>query len=179
MPIDRSRAKAIADERVKWLRWALGLQDWSIKVYHGALDGGPRADEGFRSSGRCVFQPEYRMATIYMDPEWFDDEGEFLRILLHEFLHIVISPFEQFREIALIDEPGDKQTASDVAYRHAMELTVSNLEILLTTQLGLDVPGLCELAEKHAGRSTRHCPTLHEAENGAHDDSDIAEEIEP
>lgn len=156
--METSQAKAIVNDRIRWLRWALGLQDWSIKVFYERLQPAAHTEDGFRATGQCTLQPEYRQATIYLDADVFDDEEELLEVLLHEFLHIIISPFKVFQEFATLGDDPERTTANDVAYRHAMELTINNLERMLRTQLGLDVDGLCNRAAEHAGKSTRHCP---------------------
>jgi hypothetical protein len=102
--------------RVKFWQKKLLLSDWRIVVDVGPLDDGSRAD--------CDAKPEYREATIRLDPEKIDAE-ELDGFCIHELLHC-----HTWRLEALAEEWGRSESQYQFA-RDAAETVVTDLERII------------------------------------------------
>lgn len=126
--MDRSAVKAIVGRELGPMCERLGLGHWAIRVsYDLRLD----VDSG-RVPGQCHRLYDYEKVTIEFDPDGLDDEAEVLRVLRHELLHLVASPFDLYGDA--VEKLTLDESTKDVLHRvwnHAQEMTVVNLERLV------------------------------------------------
>lgn len=89
--MDRSEVIAIVEQRLELYRDALNLHQWTITVTYGRCE-----TEG---SGATVdlSKADYRMALINIDPDQHDTPEQVRESLLHELLHIVLEPLNNYR----------------------------------------------------------------------------------
>lgn len=99
----------------KWQKRCL-LQDWDVKI-----DVGPHTD-GCRAC--CEANPEYKEATIHIDPAKVPDH-EMEGTCLHEVLHCLTWRIEHLAECWAGEDTSKFEVARDVA-----ETVVTNLERL-------------------------------------------------
>lgn len=126
--MDRSAVREIVQAHAEALMERLGLPHWTVEfLYDLRLSTADR-----RVKGRCTRLIDYNRAVVELDPDEFDDgdEKEVLRIVRHELFHVVLSPFDLFRQVAegTWDRDPDKQAMMDRVWSHAAEQAVINLE---------------------------------------------------
>lgn len=139
-------AKKIVNEHVEWLRWALGLQHWTIHIVYKRLG----TAEGQTVLGRCETNRRYREATISIDNDEIESETQILRVLRHELLHVFHAGFETYRQMAHEMIDGKAMDAMDVAFHDSIEAVVAHIEHMLDAGLGLDAKGVVARAKAHA-----------------------------
>lgn len=147
--VKASEARAIVDEHLPWLRWALCLQDWRIEVDYGLVDKESPAGVRFCAVTRC--DNAYRKAYVTINEEMVDDEDDLLETLRHELLHVVHADFELYRA-TMIQQARDREQAEGLdleLFTHACERLVGNIERILDHGLGLGVKSMMELSRKH------------------------------
>lgn len=133
--MDKSDVQEIVNDNVKWLRWALQLQEWSITFVYESLPDG--------IGGECRPNLPYKMATITIDPDKADNKADVLKTLLHELLHILLSPFENYRESVMqIADGKQMENVLDTVYYRIHENVVYMLERMFRDGLGFDVKKL-------------------------------------
>ena len=69
---------------------ALGLGDWRIRVVVGPCPGDNLGDMGCTSA-----QPQYKSGDIWIDPKMHSSSTELYSTLLHEMIHLVLSPMDE------------------------------------------------------------------------------------
>lgn len=121
--MDQSAVKKFVNEHTNPLLRFLGLGDWEVR-------------QDFRhmanASGKCSRNGEYRRAWVTYSPEDIQDEDELLDIMFHEFMHIVLWPFDLYRNVTTqhIDNASSAQMADNSLFHHAIEMMLSNLEVI-------------------------------------------------
>ena len=73
----------VVDDLLAKMRPALGLDRWQITVITAA--------EG-DDAASCSAQPEYRIATVHVNPDKLDTGDELDEIVAHELVHALIWP---------------------------------------------------------------------------------------
>jgi hypothetical protein len=98
----------------------LMLESWDITVKYSR----PEADDGVLA--RCKTDIDYRWAVITIYDESILDEKELTRVLYHEMVHIVLSPFDFYRNAR-----KPENSAESRVYVYALENVVTHLERVL------------------------------------------------
>jgi hypothetical protein len=121
--LDLSECKRIVERHILPLKDAFGLRYWTITVTYR-----PRR----KSKGKCNGDASYEQATINLDPDRFEDgdEDDVLSVLRHELFHVVISPINLVRHLALLGIEGREYDRMLVTLNYAGEQTIRNLERL-------------------------------------------------
>ena len=122
--MDTSHMRRIVDEHIAWLRWALGLSDWKIVVKYAPIES-PR---GSTVPACCRLDPPYRSACITLDPASTDDEEEVLRNLVHELLHVVLSPTDLFKDAVRQAVSVEDMQILYPVWHDSVERCIANLE---------------------------------------------------
>lgn len=124
--MDRSKLKAIVDVHIPGIARFLGITDsWHVFWNYQRQEGDVAA--------RCKLEIDYRQAVISIDMDHLPDEDEVIDILFHEIAHIVLWPFDLYRNIVgqMIPNITDGQPNGMVettAWKHACEGGVLALE---------------------------------------------------
>lgn len=127
--MDESEVKRIVAERGKALADEFGISHFGIKVRFG-----PLGDDGdWCVRGQCESLFAYESAVVTLNPGAFDAEDEVLKTLAHEYLHIVLSPLDLYRDAAdrALDDADPAKPVLGVVWSRSIEMAVSNLERLL------------------------------------------------
>ena len=123
--MDRSAVKAVVERELEPLMMRLGIPHWNVLVVYK-----PEANDGdFEVRGRCDRRTEYNIASITLNPESLDGAEEVLATLRHELLHVVLAPFDLYREAVepLLSGDTAKGEVFSVLFRHCVEQAVVNL----------------------------------------------------
>lgn len=133
--MDASAVHTIIQAHEERIVTALGLEAWRIQYTIEAIPDGPYA-------AMCERWPEYQRATITIDPARAADDEDVLDSLVHELLHIVLSPIDLYRAIVTPYVPeGAPDESAETAFTHAIESTLRGLEVGLALSLrSLPVP---------------------------------------
>lgn len=128
--MDRSAVKAIVDREIEPLKARLGIPHWRIVVTYGPVSDPGRVAEGHRGMAECRRAAPYERATITLDHEQHDDETEVVDSLIHELLHVVLAPFDLYRNFAtkFIEVGTTADGQEDTLFAHCIEQAVRNLE---------------------------------------------------
>jgi hypothetical protein len=123
--MDRSAVKAIVESHLDSLAEVFGVERWCIQVNYEACDN---PNHG-ASCGRAV---DYDKAFITIDPDKHKDEGEVVDSLRHEIEHILLSPFDLYRDAMTqhIDDETKEHRQEQRLFTYAVEQTVINIERL-------------------------------------------------
>lgn len=126
--MDESEVRRICEAHGKALADEFGINHFGIKVRFG-----PLGDDGdWCVRGECESLFAYESAVITLNPAAFDTEDEVLKTLAHEYLHIVLSPLDLYRDAAAEAlEGAPDRPVLRVVWSRAIEMAVSNLERLL------------------------------------------------
>ena len=126
---------------------AMGLERTRIEPDIRGLDDGEAAS--------IEAMPEYERAFLYIDPSKVSDERYALDTLRHELLHVLLSPYERYREFVakVIDKDSPLHPVFETAWDHACEASVANLEIMLDSRLKVTPEKLVRIGEKRLGSS--------------------------
>ena len=124
--MDRSAVKAIVDREIESLMKRLGIQHWTVAVRYE-----PEAErpDGQIRRGFCSPNLDYNTAAIQFNPEAFDTEEEVLHVLRHELLHVVLSPYDLYKNALapVLDTDPAKVEVFAVLWTHVIEKAVINL----------------------------------------------------
>lgn len=124
--MDKSAVGRVVDAHMRRLMWRLQVQAWKVDITYGRPGGG-------RWVASCERAAPYLRATIELDPDAHADEAAVVESLRHELLHLLLAPFDQYRDLVTCalapDSPMDE--AERGAWRYAVEQTVGNLERML------------------------------------------------
>jgi hypothetical protein len=123
--MDRSAVKAIVEAHLESLVEVFGVERWCIQVNYEACDN---PNHG-ASCGRAV---DYDKAFITIDPDKHKDEGDVVDSLRHEIEHILLSPFDLYRDAMTqhIDDETKEHRQEQRLFTYAVEQTVINIERL-------------------------------------------------
>jgi hypothetical protein len=128
LTMDESAVKAIVDDRLESLTELFGLYFWRIEVKFEAT----RRPDQWRAM--CDREVNYSRATITLDPTKFDTEDEVIKALEHELLHVVLAPFDLYRNL-VTQHIGPEEVAltrvEQTAWEYMIEQQVINLERML------------------------------------------------
>jgi hypothetical protein len=122
--MDRSAARAIVDREIEPLMRRLGIPHWHVSVVYDL-----RADNtSATTQALCHTLVDYNRARIEIDPDAIDDEADLLRVLRHELMHVLLSPFDLVAN-TLRDALDDRSRAVlQTIQAYAQEQAVINLE---------------------------------------------------
>lgn len=125
--MDASAVKALVARELEPLAKKLGVGHWQITASTSPKDSD---GDGQILRGECNRLIDYDNAHITLNPEAFDDEGDALKTIRHELLHVVVSPFDLVWDMAkeLMGDDAKAFKALAVAWTHATEKTIINLE---------------------------------------------------
>lgn len=135
--MDKSQVESIVRRELAPLIDRMGLDRWEVGVTFNL-----RKEVGNRQvPGECHRLRDYEKVAIELDPDWFDDEAEVLKVLRHELLHLIASPFDLYAEsVERLEIDESTKEVLDRVWNHAQEMTVVNLERLWKTLTG-EPPG--------------------------------------
>lgn len=104
----------------------LGLERFKIKYIATEIPDDEDAKLTLNAMVRIL--PHYEKAHIFLSPSQIDSETELYRLLRHEMLHVLLSPFEEAE--AMIDDlvPNSQSAFIRKAMEIASERTVLALE---------------------------------------------------
>jgi hypothetical protein len=137
--MDASTARKHVKGMIHWLRWATGLQNWTVDVEICSLD-----DDHV---GVCWPDPRYKRATIHLDATGFESKADLARTLRHELLHAVNAEMQRLRGHALRALTTDEGKALlECTYQECSEAGVRSMEDMLD-QMGLTPKRMVKLAK--------------------------------
>ena len=119
----KAEVKAIVDANIEPWMEKLGIPHWSIEVTYG-----PCADRNWQAS--CDRQVAYNQAHIIIDPKHAVDEEGVIRSLVHELLHVVLAPFDLYRDV-LSQHCGEAGSVRAREERALFDFTVEQLVVNL------------------------------------------------
>lgn len=124
--MDRSAVEAVAAAALPLLVARLGLERWELGV---SCLAEPAEPSGRQPQGHCTRMADYQSAHITLNHEAVGGTDEVLATLRHELFHVILAPFDLFREsVALANPPADVAAILDRIWQHAEESAVANLE---------------------------------------------------
>lgn len=124
--MDRSAVKAIVDREIEPLLRRLGIPHWRITV---SYEPAPPDADGRYVAGHVNRRVDYDQAHVTLNPEAFDDESDVLRVLRHELMHVVLSPYDVFLNAVQSTLDGHAAApALQSVWTHCMERAVIHLE---------------------------------------------------
>lgn len=124
-----AEVKAWFDENLERKMREMGVPHWRITIVYGRL--GDDADS--LTMMQCSSWPDYERARISVDSARYEEhtadtlESDFE----HELGHVVHSPFEIFREMALNSLPSEQHGAIEALFCRCAEMTVRNMERMI------------------------------------------------
>lgn len=143
MPMDRSKLRKFVNTHLKWVRWALQLQQWKVDIVIGETNIST-------TPASCDAKSMYRNAELTFDPERTHSEEDAFRNLRHEMLHVLLAEFDLLYEAVKRVAPSSDMEILDVLYHNAHERSIGNIERMLDKGLGLDGMKLIERAREVA-----------------------------
>lgn len=125
--MERKDAKKIIDRELVPLMERLGIPHWKVVITLGPIEQRPECSNII---GWCVRYPDYNQAEITINFDDIEDETMLMRTLVHELFHIVISPFDVYRDtITQHIEPDSHEGRSECRlFTYVVEQTIINLE---------------------------------------------------
>ena len=105
----------------------LGIPHWHIEVTYG-----PCAEPHWQAM--CERQVNYNQAHIIIDPKHAHSEEGVIKSLVHELLHVVLAPFDLYREVLSqhCGEQGSVRAREEAAlFAFTVEQLVVNLRRVL------------------------------------------------
>lgn len=125
--MERKDAKKIIDRELVPLMERLGIPHWKITIVLGPTES---TDDGSCVLGLCRRLPDYNRAQITINFDDIEDEAKLMRTLVHELSHIVISPFDVYRDtITQHLAPDSHEGRSECRlFTYVVEQTIINLE---------------------------------------------------
>ena len=133
-------AKKIANRAIRVLRGAMYLNNWTINLEWRALP------DNFQ--GRITADARYRVAEIEIDNEKHDTEEDLLSTLRHEMAHIYHADFKLFERAVSHLVRDHELNALHEIFAHAQETTVTAIETMLESGLGLTPKRMIAQAER-------------------------------
>ena len=129
--MDESAVRKIVEGNIERLAQAIGVNHWRISVTYGPCSDPDWQAQCNRAGG------DYWRADLTFDPAKLDDEDEVMRSLVHELLHLVLAPFDHYRDaITTHIRPGTVEGDQEqILWTHAVEQTVTLLERTLANDL--------------------------------------------
>lgn len=120
--MDKSKCREIVDQHIKDLMWMLGVQAWGVTVEYEPINR--------NASATITFDYAYEQATIIIDPDKHDLEETLLKNLRHELIHLILAPFDSYRDLIINTFPKDSQLVGieHQAAKVATERTVLGIE---------------------------------------------------
>lgn len=124
--MDVSKLRAIVEAQAPTLIRGLGIAHWTI-AFHYSLRG---SKGDFARKAECTRQVDYNRASINFDADEFETEEEVVAVLLHELIHVVLTPFDILWNTACAFWPGDtpQSRVMDSVWDHAVEQAVINVQ---------------------------------------------------
>ncbi len=110
----------IVDGNIKYLMARYGIPNWKIEVIYDECDN-------VNWGAQCERSNDYCSATITINPARADSEKEILELLQHELLHLVLAPFDLYRDTMtqhLVNFSSPAAKREQCIWRHAVEQTV-------------------------------------------------------
>lgn len=142
--MELAELKRIVQEQAPRLQTVLGLQRWEINFFYGLIHGTSVGEV----AGRCKLYPLYNRASIEVDPNLLDSESEAIRVIRHEFLHIVLASFTLPQKVTRpFVQDGPSSQAVEEVWTDATEQGVLALERMFD--------GLCEANVSRAEQETK------------------------
>lgn len=123
--MDRSAVKAIVDREIGGLMEAMGVPHWKVEVRYEPCSN----PEWMAMCHRVV---DYNTCRITIDPDMADDERGVVRSLVHELAHVLLAPFDLYREAITQHIDAGTVAARQEArlWNFAVEQAVINIERL-------------------------------------------------
>lgn len=118
--------RVIVEKNLDPMLEALGMGFWRVQVdFHKC--------ENDNWIASCTRNGDYVQAYIVIDPDRHFSEKEVLESLRHEVLHLVLEPFDLYRELVTqrLKDGGEKARIEARAFTRALEQSIVNLEKLL------------------------------------------------
>jgi hypothetical protein len=130
--MDKSQAEKLVDEHILPLIEAMGLKDWKIRV--DQCPTAPSAGDSSGTAGACSTNVDYKFATIAINPELMETSQDLVETLVHELIHIVLSPFTVAWNALepVLDQHPDAKAVVTPVWTHAEERAVANVIRLWT-----------------------------------------------
>lgn len=100
--------------------------------------------------GECANNVEYSVATIWMDPYFLEDEADFLGVLFHELCHVILGPFDLFKNLVFnnLEEGTPEASSHRTVWTFSCEKGVSALVKIWTSSLRNAYLTHCEMLDK-------------------------------
>lgn len=131
--METSEVRAIVETHASAMLHLVGAPHWKVEIEYGRCDNP-------EWGAQCYRKVEYWHAIITLDPERHDTEQDVLDSLRHEMTHLLLAPFDLYRDLMTqhisVDSPEGRQEG--VAWTFAVEQTVRAISASLPT---LEAPG--------------------------------------
>jgi len=115
------QCKAFVEANLQAMVKELMLESWDITVKYSSR---PDNDDGVLA--KCKTDMDYRWAVITIYDDAILDEKELSRVLYHELFHVVLSPFDFYRNTRKAENAAESRV-----YIFALENVVTHLERVL------------------------------------------------
>ena len=99
-----------------------GLGEWEVEVGLARID----SRGGFATTMTTHMSTPYLQAEIIVDPDRVLSADSFIQALIHEFLHILLAPYDMVRNVVGTLPGGESETVAEV-WRHAEEQVCQRL----------------------------------------------------
>lgn len=120
--MDVSEARKIVEQHISQYMQMFGVNHWKLTVSYDLRESG---DGTRRTAARVEMLVDYNSAAISIDPDCCDTEEDVLRHLRHELFHVVLSPYQLYRDVTA---NGKASEAASRVWVHCDEKAVINLE---------------------------------------------------
>jgi hypothetical protein len=138
--VDASEVKRIVEANMRPMSEALGVHHWFFNIdYHST------GNENWKAS--CSRNIDYHHAHIIIDPAHCHSEKDVLESLRHEMLHVILAPFDLYRDLVTqhIQEDSVEARQERRAFNYAVEQMVLRLEKMFDFMEPGEFKLLCKL----------------------------------
>lgn len=123
MSLTEAEVRTFVDRHIGPMARVMGVAHWEIGVSYG-----PACRPEFKAD--VVRELDYQQLTITIDPEHCDDEQSVVRTLIHELSHVLLAPFQLYRDMMTQHvRPGTVEHRREARlWHHVEETIVVNIE---------------------------------------------------
>jgi predicted SprT family Zn-dependent metalloprotease len=122
--MDKSQCQQLVEEHLYSMSRFMSICEWTIT----ASSEPKSSNKKFMRAARVDSRLDYLTATITLNPEAYQDDDDFLDSLYHELCHLVIAPFDLYRETAREATADGANNSLDRIYTYAMERVIKTME---------------------------------------------------
>jgi len=136
----KSEARKILREEAQYIKYAMLMGPWELKIYYNDLSDGIQATASILE--------EYQIVEVTIDSFKIDDREELLVVLRHELLHCLMPNLRQTAEWLRSHLSKDASELIDRMMNEAEERSIGRMEKMLDIGLGLNLNKVIAKARK-------------------------------